>query len=108
MTEDEFRERRQKRLDILFKIIIVLIVIVVTIAMVAIFIQIYNINAKINTEVKQISAVQERNHIINNEQNSVILGYLICIGNIQPVDRTPTIIANCVAQAKKTDTDFNK
>lgn len=106
--DNEAKLERQGKLDAVYKLILGLILITVSIAIVAIFGQIYAINSKINSEVRQISAAQEKNHLINNQQNSVILGYLICIGNIPPGNRTTAIINTCVAQAKKTDTQLTQ
>lgn len=101
-------KKNQRRLDRAYKVILSLIILAVAAAIFATFVQIYAINSKINSEVKQISAAQARNRSSLDQQNGVILGYLICIGTIQPQDRTPTIINSCVAQAEKSDTQLSK
>lgn len=98
---------KQKRLDVVYKTILTLIVAAIAVAIFATFVQIYNINSKINSEVKQISAAQAKNRANLDQQNGVILGYLICIGTIQPQDRTPALINACVAQAEKSDTQLS-
>lgn len=106
--DNDIKVARQNRLDSAYKTILILLFVALAAAIAAIFGQIYNINTKIDAEVKQISSAQEKNHLINNQQNNVVLGYLICIATVQPANRTPAIINACVAQAEKSNPISNQ
>jgi cell division protein FtsL len=97
------KQIKQERLDRLYKVIVNLVVLIVAGAIIAIFVQIYNINVKIHDEVAQIQAAQQKNRGITNSQNNVVLSYLECITIIQPADRNAATVKTCVAEAEKTN-----
>lgn len=106
MSNDE-KLTRQHKLDRAYKVVVSLLAVIISVAIVGIFIQIYNINLKIKSEVQQIQTAQAHNRAVNNSQNGAILGYLQCIAVIKPEDRNATVVQACVDQAQKANTTTN-
>lgn len=98
---DDVKSARQIKLERILKVIYSLIFLTIAVAIVGTFIQIYNINVKINSEVKQIQDAQQHNRLVTNTENNVTLSYLQCIATIHPEDRTQAIVNNCVTTAEK-------